>query len=120
MPTVRELLKNKSGDLWTVSPDGGPSELLPAPTAHDGSYSPEGTRIAVDPVTRWDVEWRNYRGGQNRPLGILDLGDLGEVQLPNERTTDTQPLWLGCDRGLAKLAMYLVTEPRAAVRDGDG
>ncbi|MGD2123077.1 MAG: PDZ domain-containing protein, partial [Gemmatimonadota bacterium] len=81
--------------LWTVSPAGGPSELIPAPWGHDGSYAPNGGRLVVDRVSRWDVEWRSYRGGQNTPLVILDLESLEEVRLPNERTTDIQPIWMG-------------------------
>jgi len=81
--------------LWTVSPEGGPSALLPAPWAHDASYSADGRRMVVDRVTRWDWEWRSYRGGQNTPLTILDLNTLDEVRLPNERTTDRYPVWMG-------------------------
>jgi len=80
--------------LWTVSPEGGPSERLPAPWGNDASYASDGRHLVVDRVARWDVEWRGYRGGQNGPLTILDLGDLGETRLPNERTTDVQPLWM--------------------------
>jgi tricorn protease len=81
--------------LWTVSPSGGPSTLLPAPWGWDGSYSADGKRLVVDRVTRWDWEWRSYRGGQNTPLTILDLGTLDEVRLPNERTQDRYPVWVG-------------------------
>ena len=81
--------------LWTVSPDGGPSELLPAPFGHRGWYSPDGRRMVVDAVSRWDVEWRGYRGGQNTPLVLLDLETLDEVLIPNERTIDIHPVWLG-------------------------
>jgi len=81
--------------LWTVSIDGGPSELLPVPWAHDGSFSASGARIVVDRVTRWDSEWRHYRGGQNTPLTILDLNSLEEIRLPNERTIDRHPVWIG-------------------------
>jgi len=80
--------------LWTVSSDGGPSTLLPAPWAHSGSFSPDGGRLVVDRMSRWDVEWRDYRGGQNTPLVILDLESLDETRLPNDRTTDTHPVWL--------------------------
>ncbi|HKJ02272.1 MAG TPA: hypothetical protein VJ997_07450, partial [Longimicrobiales bacterium] len=65
--------------LWTVSPRGGPSTLLPAPWGYDGSYAADGRRLVVDRVTRWDWEWRSYRGGQNTPLTILDLNTLDEV-----------------------------------------
>ncbi len=80
--------------LWTVSRDGGASEMLPAPRAHNGSYSADGSKIVVDPVARWDWEWRHYRGGQNKALVILDLEDLSERRLPNERTTDFRPVWM--------------------------
>ncbi len=93
--TSRETAPVGYNRLWTVSREGGPSTVLPAPWAHDGSYSPDGGRLVVDRVTRWDWEWRSYRGGQNTPLTILDLGTLDEVRIPNERTTDRYPVWLG-------------------------
>ena len=80
--------------LWTVSPEGGPSELLPAPFGHDGSYSPDGEHLVIDGSSRWDREWRNYRGGQNTPLTVLGLKQLDEVRLPHKRTTDVHPVWL--------------------------
>jgi tricorn protease len=81
--------------LWTVSRAGGPSTMLPAPWGSRAAYSADGRRMVVDRVDRWDVEWRNYRGGQNTALTILDLDDLNEVMLPNdERTTDIAPVWL--------------------------
>jgi tricorn protease len=90
----RETAPTGYNRLWTVSPDGGPSTLLPAPWGDKGSWSADGRRLIVDRVSRWDVEWRNYRGGQNTPLTILDLDDLSEIRLPNERTTDIAPVWL--------------------------
>src|SRR5579863_280674 len=41
--------------LWSVAATGGPSMVLPAPMAFDGSYSPDGTKIVIDRVGRWDV-----------------------------------------------------------------
>ena len=79
---------------WTRSPDGGPSEWLPAPRGHDGSLAGDGSRIVVDRVARWDPEWRRYRGGQNKPLVILDLSDLSEAALPNDRSVDLYPIWM--------------------------
>jgi tricorn protease len=83
------------GRLWTVPADGGIERLLPAPMAVRGSWSPDGKRLVYDRVSRWDIEFRNYRGGQNTPLTILDLGSLDEIRLPNERSSDTQPVWVG-------------------------
>ncbi len=91
----RETAPSGYERLWTVPVAGGPSTLVLAPFGHDGSYAPDGGRIVVDRVSRWDIEWRGYRGGQNTPLTILDLAALGETRLPNARTTDVHPLWLG-------------------------
>lgn len=93
--TSRETAPTGYTRLWTVSPGGGPSTLLPAPMGHRGSYAPDGRRLVVDRVDRWDVEWRSYRGGQNTALVLLSLDDLEEVHLPNDRTTDTHPVWMG-------------------------
>ncbi len=82
--------------LWTVARTGGPSTMVPAPWGFSGSYSPDGKRIAVDRMTRWDVEWRSYRGGQNTPLRIMNLGDLSETLIPDSiRAMDIQPVWMG-------------------------
>ncbi len=93
--STRETAPTGYERLWTVSMEGGPSTLISAPWAHSGSYSPNGRRLVIDRVARWDREWRDYRGGQNTPLVILDPESLEEVRLPNERTTDTHPVWLG-------------------------
>lgn len=81
--------------LWTVPRTGGPSTRLPAPWGFNGALSADGRRLVVDRMSRWDGEWRNYRGGQNTALSILNLASLDEVKLPNERTTDVNPVWSG-------------------------
>lgn len=83
--------------LWTVPVKGGPSTLLPAPWAFDGNYSPDGKKLVVDRVSRWDVEWRHYRGGQNTPLQVLDLATLTEQTIPTEGSEDIHPVWMGDD-----------------------
>ena len=94
--STRQTAPSGHERLWTVSAEGGPSELVPAPWGHSGSWAPDGRRLVVDRMSRWDVEFRDYRGGQNTPLVILDTETLEETLLPNEdRTTDTHPVWMG-------------------------
>jgi tricorn protease len=81
--------------LWTIALDGGPAQLIPAYMGFRGSFSPDGKRIVVDRVDRWDVEFRSYRGGQNTPLTITDVSTGAETRLPNERTMDIDPVWVG-------------------------
>lgn len=92
--SARETAPSGYGRLWTVSKDGGPSKLLAKQWGNDGSYSPDGKKIVIDRVSRWDVEWRAYRGGQNTPLVILNLQNFSEELLPNNKETDIQPLWI--------------------------
>lgn len=90
----RESAPTNFNRLWTVSAKGGPSTMLPAPWAFDGNYSPDGNKVTIDRVTRWDVEWRHYRGGQNTPLQILDLKTLAEQSIPTDGSMDIHPVWM--------------------------
>ncbi|MEO7454888.1 MAG: PDZ domain-containing protein [Gemmatimonadaceae bacterium] len=81
--------------LWTIPVNGGPAKQLPPYMGLRGSFSPDGRSVVVDRVDRWDVEFRSYRGGQNTPLTITNVADGSEVALPNERTMDIHPVWIG-------------------------
>ncbi len=91
--SARESAPSRHSYLWTVSKDGGPASQLTAQWGNDAEYSPDGKNIILDRVSRWDVEWRMYRGGQNTPLIILNLADNSEILIPNDKTTDIQPVW---------------------------
>ncbi|MEY2902403.1 MAG: hypothetical protein RLY89_1509 [Bacteroidota bacterium] len=92
--STRETAPSDYARLWTVPVNGGASTLLPAPWAYNGQFSANGKQLVLDRMNRWDKEWRNYRGGQNTALQILDLETLKETSLPNERSMDLQPLWM--------------------------
>lgn len=80
--------------FWTIGMDGGMPKMLPIPQASSGEISPDGKYVAYNPITFWDPEWRNYRGGQAQPIWILDLKSFDLVQTPrtdNERHVD--PVW---------------------------
>lgn len=92
--TGRENAPTPYNRLWSVPVKGGPSTALPAPWAFDGNYSPDGNKITLDRMSRWDVEFRHYRGGQNTPLQVLDLKTLEEKNIPWEGSMDKNPHWL--------------------------
>lgn len=104
--------------LWTIPKDGGVSKLVTKQRGVNGSYSPDGSHIVIDVVSRWESEFRNYRGGQNTPLVILNLEDQSETLIPNEKTIDIQPIWLGdkiyflSDRisGVSNIWIYSTTD----------
>jgi tricorn protease len=81
--------------LWTVAASGGVPERLPLPDALRGSYSADGQRLAYEKVSRWDVEWRNYRGGQTHPISIYNLATQAVDTLPSPGSLDLWPAWMG-------------------------
>lgn len=81
--------------LFTVSTEGGPSTEITKQWGFNGSYSKNGRQIVIDKMSRWDPEWRAYRGGQNTPLIVLNLGNQSETLIPNpDRSTDLLPVWV--------------------------
>ena len=91
----RETAPTDYDRLWTVPVNGGPATLLTSQWSTSGSFSKDGKHIVIDKMSRWDIEWRGYRGGQNTPLIILNLSNSQETLLPNNKTTDIKPIWIG-------------------------
>ena len=93
--------------FWTVSLAGGLPTVMPMPRAYRGSHSPDGQRFAYQVLAPMDREWRNYRGGQVRPIWVLDLKSYALETLPWENSLDSDPVWVGntiyfiSDRNLA-------------------
>ncbi len=83
--------------LWSVSADGNFPERFILPRAVDGSFSPDGDRMAFEMILRWESEFRNYRGGQNNPIRIFDLESHETTDLPWEDSDDRNPVWVGDD-----------------------
>lgn len=81
--------------FWTVPADGGVEEPLPMPRGYQGKISADGTRIAYRMNNSWDEERRNYRGGQNRPIWIVDLKSYELISPPWSDSKDVDPVWLG-------------------------
>jgi len=81
--------------FWTVPVDGGPPEAMPMPRADQGRISPDGKYVAYRMNNSWDEERRNYRGGQNRPIWILDLKTFDIVSPPWTDSKDIDPAWVG-------------------------
>ena len=81
--------------FWTVSTDGGVEQPLALPRAYQGKISPSGTHVAYRMNTSWDEERRNYKGGQNRPVWIVDLKTYDLVSPPWTDSHDKDPVWVG-------------------------
>ena len=81
--------------LYTVPAEGGVAEVLPMWRAFEGSYSPDGTRMAYVPNFQWQAAWKRYRGGQTTPIYVVKLSDLSLEKLPRQNSNDGNPVWFG-------------------------
>ena len=81
--------------FWMVPAEGGIEEPLALPRGYQGKISPTGTHIAYRMNNSWDDERRNYRGGQNRPIWIVDLKSYDLVAPPWKDSKDIDPAWVG-------------------------
>ena len=81
--------------FYTVPAEGGVAEVLPMWRANDGSYSPDGTRMAYVPNFKWQAAWKRYKGGQTTPIYIVKLSDLSLEKLPRKNSNDASPVWFG-------------------------
>src|SRR5258708_6172736 len=83
--------------LHTVPIDGGLAEVLPLPHAFDGSYSPDGARLAYVPFTNLIPRRaiKRYRGGLSPRVWIAELKDSKVTKLPSEGSNDSAPMWIG-------------------------
>ncbi len=81
--------------LWTVPATGGNEVRFAVPRAIDGKFSPDGNKFVFAEILVWEDEFRNYRGGQNTPLRIIDLQSLETTKMPWENSRDICPVWIG-------------------------
>ncbi|MFI5183555.1 MAG: PDZ domain-containing protein [Vicinamibacteria bacterium] len=83
--------------LFLLPLAGGTPEPLPMPRATQGSFSPDGRRIAYGPnpeVVLW-MPWKRYRGGSLGYVAIYDLEQRRYEELPRVAANDVCPMWHG-------------------------
>lgn len=81
--------------FWTVPVEGGVEEPMALPRAYQGKISPSGTHVAYRLNNSWDEERRNYRGGQNKPIWIVDLKTWDLTTPTWKDSKDVDPVWVG-------------------------
>lgn len=83
---VPQLLTIKIGEMLP--------KLLPLPKAIFGSLSPDGSRIAYEPMGGVG-DWRFYRGGSKGQIWLANVTDGAVEKLPQGNYNDDQPMWMG-------------------------
>lgn len=91
----RKSHPTKESKFFTVSPQGGHPAELAIPRAVDGEISANGRWIAYQQISFWDPEWRNHRGGQAKPIWIVDMKNYDLKMTPRtDSERHTSPVWL--------------------------
>ena len=69
----RQSDSGNTGQLLTMNIDGVHPTPVPLPMAYEGSFSPDGARLAYVPLPRAFQAWKRYRGGMATPVYIANL-----------------------------------------------
>jgi len=82
--------------LFIVPIAGGFPTEMPLPMAVEAYYSPDGSRLAYVPTVQWQAAWKRYRGGQTKPIWIVNLFDSSVIEkIPRDNSNDFNPMWVG-------------------------
>lgn len=91
----REGVPTQESKIYKIKRTGGMEEALEIPRAVAGEISDDGKYIAYQQIGFWDPEWRNYRGGQAKPIWIVDMKNFSLKMTP--QTDNERPLVYGCE-----------------------
>ena len=93
----RNVFTNRFTQLFTVPVEGGPEEPLAIPHANRATFSPDGKRIAYNPLSPQFLQWKHYRGGAVSQIWIYDVAThaVEKVPQPASRANDAGPMWMG-------------------------
>lgn len=91
----RASYSNRFARLFTIALDGALPSEVPLPMGYEGSYSPDGKKLAYVPLPRGFNAWKRYRGGMATPVWIANLADSSVERIPRETSNDFNPMWIG-------------------------
>ncbi len=81
--------------LYMISPDGSGLERLILHEAAQGSFSPDGTQIAYNRVSRENRSWKRYQGGTAQEVYIYNFKTQTDTNITHFKGTDRLPMWIG-------------------------
>jgi len=86
--------RNLQPQLYTIQLTAVLPNVLPLPKAIAGSFSPDGARIAYEPMGGVG-DWRFYRGGDKGQIWLANLHDGAVEKLPQGDYNHDQPMCVG-------------------------
>jgi len=93
----RAVFTGRYSQLFTVPIKGGIEEPLKLPNASKAIYSPDGSRLAYNPLSEAFTQWKHYRGGLTSNIWLYKFNDNSAEKLPQpeSRANDVDPMWIG-------------------------
>ena len=91
----RESGRQRFGQFFTVSKDGGMAEKLPIPYGSLASFSPDGKKLAFNFNSRIYRTWKRYQGGMAPDIWTYDFSSNTSVNITNNTSNDEFPMWVG-------------------------
>lgn len=100
-PDSREILfrsrqytfNDFTGQLFTVSVDGGMPKELPLTNGGFSSYSPDGKKLAYNYVFREFRTWKRYQGGMADDIRIFDFNTKKSETITGDVRQEVFPMW---------------------------
>jgi len=98
--------------LWLIEPGGGLPVETPLAEFSDGSFFPDGRRVAYTRVATHAQNWRRYRGGNVGKIAIYDFASNQYSELPSRGENSWFPMVVGesvyyvSDRNLGTVNLY--------------
>ena len=98
--SAREIANNRSNQLYEVALAGGFERKVMEAVAYEGTWSPDGKRLAYRPYRQaynGSSGWRQHRGGTTPPIWIIDPLTQKFEAVPHVNATDINPIWVGAE-----------------------
>ncbi len=82
--------------LFTVPAGGGVETEMEIPNASKAAYSPDGARLAYNPLPEAFAQWKHYRGGRNSVIWLYRFADHSSEKVPQppDRANDVDAMWI--------------------------
>ena len=95
--STRHAATTTNSQLWTIPVEGGVEEKLPIPNATQGTFAPDGRRVAYNPLGRAFDQWKRYRGGRVSQIWLFTSGTnaMEKIPQPTTRSNDVDAMWIG-------------------------
>ncbi len=93
----RAVFTGRYSQLFTVPVKGGLEQPLEIPNAFKATYSPDGSRLAYNPLYEAFTQWKHYRGGTHSVISLYKFSDhsVEKISQPATRCNDVDPMWIG-------------------------